>query len=49
MDQSVVGWVATHDEPLLIEDMNSDPRRFNVEGLTTQLRTAAVVPLNREA
>ena len=45
VDQSVVGWVATHDEPLLIEDMNSDPRRFNVEGLTTQLRTAAVVPL----
>jgi signal transduction histidine kinase len=45
VDHSLTGWVVTHDEPLLSDDMQADPRSFNVEGLTAPLKTAAIVPL----
>ncbi len=45
VDHSLTGWVVTHDEPLLSDDMQADPRSYNVEGLSAPLKTAAIVPL----
>ena len=45
VDHSLTGYVVTHDEPLLSEDMQADPRSYDVEGLTSRMKTAAIVPL----
>ncbi|HSE45871.1 MAG TPA: histidine kinase dimerization/phospho-acceptor domain-containing protein, partial [Gemmatimonadales bacterium] len=45
VDHSLIGWVVTHDEPLLSDDLQADPRSYNVEGLTSRMKTAAIVPL----
>jgi signal transduction histidine kinase len=42
-DKSLSGWVITHDEPIISEDMGADPRSFKPEGL--RLAGAALVPL----
>jgi len=45
VDHSLTGWVVTHDEALLSDDLQADPRSFHVEGLTARMKTAAIVPL----
>ncbi len=45
IDQSLSGWVALNDEPLLSANMDTDPRSFRPEGTPSSLRTAAIVPL----
>ncbi|HEX6105570.1 MAG TPA: ATP-binding protein [Gemmatimonadales bacterium] len=45
VDESLLGWVATHGTPLLSNDMDADPRSFKVPGLGMTLRTVAIVPL----
>ncbi len=45
VDQSLSGWVALNDEPLLSANMDTDPRSFRPEGTPASLRTAAIVPL----
>jgi len=45
IEKSLAGWVALHDEPLLCDDMDTDPRSFRPKGTPTSLRTTAIVPL----
>ncbi|HEX3275434.1 MAG TPA: ATP-binding protein [Gemmatimonadales bacterium] len=45
VDQSLVGWVVTHDQPLVSDDVGGDRRSYVVPGMPAALRTAAVVPL----
>ncbi len=45
VDHSLTGWVVTHDEALLSDDLQADPRSYHVEGLTTRMKSAAIVPL----
>src|SRR4029453_9994193 len=49
VDHSLIGWVVTNDEALLSDDMQADPRSYNVEGLTSRMKTAAIVPLRPSA
>jgi signal transduction histidine kinase len=44
-DQSLVGWVVTHDEPLLTPDQDADPRSFKLENSPGELHSAAIAPL----
>jgi signal transduction histidine kinase len=45
VDESLLGWVITHGQPLLSNDMDADPRSYKMPGLAMVLRTVAVVPL----
>jgi signal transduction histidine kinase len=45
VDHSLVGWVATNDQPMVSDDVAADQRYYAVPGMPTVLRTAAVVPL----
>ncbi|HYC32909.1 MAG TPA: GAF domain-containing protein, partial [Gemmatimonadales bacterium] len=45
VDDSLLGWVVTHGQPLLSNDMDADPRSYKMPGLGMQLRTVAIVPL----
>ncbi len=45
MDASLVGWVVTHDEPVVSDDQDADPRAHHISHLGITLRSAAVVPL----
>jgi signal transduction histidine kinase len=45
VDASLIGWVVTHDAPMLSDDMASDPRSYRVSELDVLLRTMAIVPL----
>jgi signal transduction histidine kinase len=45
VDASLIGWVVTHDAPMLSDDMASDPRSYRVPELDVLLRTMAIVPL----
>ncbi len=45
VDRSLSGWVVTHDEPLISDDMEIDPRSFRPEQQTEPLRDAAIIPL----
>jgi signal transduction histidine kinase len=45
MDGSLVGWVVTQDTPLVSDDMDSDPRSYQLPNTPAPLKTAAVVPL----
>ncbi|HEU4700570.1 MAG TPA: ATP-binding protein [Gemmatimonadales bacterium] len=45
MDGSAGGWVATHDEPLLIDDVSRDPRFARMPEIYHTVRTMAIVPL----
>jgi signal transduction histidine kinase len=45
VDESLLGSVVTHGQPLLSNDMDSDPRSFKMSGLSMALRTVAIVPL----
>lgn len=42
---SLSGWVLAHEEPLVSDDMENDPRCFHLEHQGTVLRTAAIIPL----
>jgi len=42
-DASLHGWVVTHEEPLLCNDMAADPRNFAILGVDAH--TVAIVPL----
>ena len=45
VDHSILGWVVTHDTPLVSDDLASDPRSYTVPQVPVELRTAATVPL----
>ena len=45
LDQGVGGWVVRHDEPQLINDMNSDPRGVIVPGTDLEPQASILVPL----
>ncbi|MGH7527588.1 MAG: ATP-binding protein, partial [Gemmatimonadales bacterium] len=45
VDDSLLGWVVTHDAPLLSDDVDADPRSFNLPWLGVRLGTVAAVPL----
>ena len=45
MDRSLMGYVVTHDSPLLTEDMESDPRTYKPPGIDVTLKGSAIVPL----
>ncbi|NNG17654.1 MAG: GAF domain-containing sensor histidine kinase [Gemmatimonadales bacterium] len=44
-DQSLVGWVATNEEPLVSEDIEQDPRNFHLANQGVDLKTCAIIPL----
>ncbi len=44
-DGSLVGTVIASGAPLLSDDMDADPRSYQMPGLGVSLRTAAIVPL----
>lgn len=48
MDSSLAGWVATHGEPVLVEDVRSDSRWFPGVDKTTEVftRNLLAVPMN---
>ncbi len=48
MDSSLAGWVATHAEPVLVEDVRSDSRWFPGVDKTTEVftRNLLAVPMN---
>lgn len=43
LDESVAGWVFSHAEPLLIQDIAADPRHFKVVDQATGLATSSLV------
>ncbi|MEE8060658.1 MAG: ATP-binding protein [Gemmatimonadales bacterium] len=45
MDQSLVGWAVTNDEPVLSADMEADPRNHEMSGSPLRLHSCAIVPL----
>lgn len=45
MDGSLIGWVATNDEPIIVDDMSADPRNYHIEGAEVPLTSTAIVPL----
>ncbi|HEX3927773.1 MAG TPA: GAF domain-containing protein, partial [Gemmatimonadales bacterium] len=45
IEQSLVGYVVVHDEAVLVNDMERDPRNHPHEQLTGRLTSAAMVPL----
>ncbi len=44
-DQSLVGWVATTEEPLLSENINEDPRNYHLSEQGVDLKACAIIPL----
>ena len=44
-DRSLVGWVVTHDEPVIVADMAKDDRNFDFADTPRELRAAAITPL----
>ncbi len=44
VDGSLLGWVVTHDQPLLANDVDHDPRTYRTP-VSADLRTAAIAPL----
>ena len=45
VDESLIGWVTIHEEPLLCADMDIDPRSFPPPPGTEHLHGTAIVPL----
>jgi signal transduction histidine kinase len=45
IEESLVGYAIMHDEAVLVEDMETDPRNHPHEQLTGRLTSAAMVPL----
>ena len=45
VDSSLLGWAVTRDEPVVSDDMASDPRNFSLPELEEPLRAMAIVPL----
>jgi signal transduction histidine kinase len=45
VDHSILGWVVTHDTPLISDDFAADARSYRVPEVPVELRTAATVPL----
>jgi len=45
VDGSLLGWVVTHDEPLISNNMDADPRSYQAPGIPVPLRTVAIAPL----
>ncbi len=45
IEESLVGHVITHDEPVLVADLERDPRNHPHEQLTGRLTSSAMVPL----
>ncbi len=44
-DQSLVGWVATTEEPLVSEDIEQDPRNYHLTSQGVDLHSCAIIPL----
>jgi len=44
-DRSLVGWVVTNDEPVIVADMAKDPRNFDFADTPRELKAAAITPL----
>ena len=44
-DGSLGGWVVTHDEPVVVDDMAADPRNFVFPDTPRGLRAAVMTPL----
>ncbi|TFG51436.1 MAG: GAF domain-containing protein, partial [Gemmatimonadales bacterium] len=44
-DHSLVGWVATTEEPLVSENIEEDPRNYHITVQGVTLQTCAIVPL----
>ncbi len=45
VDGSLLGWVLSHDQPLISQDMDADPRSYPMPGTPISLTTTAIVPL----
>ncbi len=45
VDNSLLGWVVTHDRPLVSDDMEADPRSYSMTETPLTLKTCAIVPL----
>ena len=45
VDESLIGWAVSNDTPLVTENMDADPRSYQVRSLAVPLTTAAIVPL----
>ena len=45
VDESLIGWAVSNDKPLVTENMDTDPRSYQVPGFAVPLTTAAIVPL----
>ena len=44
-DGSLSGWVVAHEQALVSDNMDSDPRSYALPGVLSALRTVAIVPL----
>ncbi len=44
-EDSLLGWAVSHDEPLMSDDMDADPRSHNPAAFPVRLKTTAIVPL----
>jgi signal transduction histidine kinase len=45
IDHSLLGWVVTHDTPLMSDDMDADPRNYQPANFPVSLKAAAIIPL----
>lgn len=45
MDESLVGWVVVNDTPMVSDDMDADPRSYQLVSIPIPLTTTAIVPL----
>lgn len=45
VEQSLLGWAVLHGEPLLVDDVDADPRSYKEAHLDVRLQTVAVAPL----
>jgi signal transduction histidine kinase len=44
-DRSIAGWVVTHDEPVIVADIDADPRNYQFGDAPSTLRSTAMTPL----
>ena len=45
IDESLLGWVVLNDKPMVSDDMDADPRSYQLVSIPMPLTTTAIVPL----
>ncbi|MGC8635179.1 MAG: diguanylate cyclase [Candidatus Limnocylindrales bacterium] len=47
--EGLTGWVAQHDQPLLIDDAEADPRALHIPGTVVTVESMVIVPMHFDA